>query len=112
LATPRHRELIERLRAAGVRLDLATNGGVAGEPPPERVFAGQQFVLTGTLPTLKRDEAKAFIEARGGRVTSAVSRQTHYVVAGEDAGSKLTRARELGLPILEEKDLLELGRQR
>ncbi|MFZ4628456.1 MAG: NAD-dependent DNA ligase LigA [Blastocatellia bacterium] len=111
LATPRHRELMERLRAAGVRLDLASSGGMAGEPPPERVFAGRQFVLTGTLPTLKRDEAKAFIEARGGRVTSSVSRQTHYVVAGEDAGSKLTRARELGLPILDEKTLLELGQQ-
>jgi DNA ligase (NAD+) len=112
LAMPRHRELIERLRAAGVRLDQSTSGGADNGPPPERVFAGRQFVLTGTLPTLKRDEAKAFIEARGGRVTSAVSRQTHYVVAGEDAGSKLTRARELGLPILDEKSLLELGQQR
>ena len=70
--------------------------------------AGKVFVLTGTLPTLKRDAAKDRIEAAGGKVSSSVSKKTDYVVAGEEAGSKLDKARELGIPLLDENALLEL----
>ena len=69
---------------------------------------GKTFVLTGTLPTLGRDQAAAKIEAQSGKVSGSVSKKTHYVVAGEDAGSKLTKARELGLTILDEAQLLAL----
>ncbi|MBQ2697182.1 MAG: NAD-dependent DNA ligase LigA, partial [Clostridia bacterium] len=65
-------------------------------------------VLTGTLPDLTRDEAKALIEAQGGRVTGSVSKKTGYVVAGEDPGSKLTRAQELGIPVLDQNGLMIL----
>src|SRR5205085_10113120 len=91
--------LCERLRAAGVRTEMA---GGAGEVHDEN-FAGKQFVLTGKLETLTRDEARALIEARGGRVTSSVSKKTDYVIAGEEAGSKLDKARELGLNVLDEQ---------
>ena len=76
-----------------------------------RVFEGKQFVLTGTLPTLKRDVAKAFIEARGGRVNSSVSKKTNFVVAGEEAGSKLDKAMELGIAVIDENKLLSLGEE-
>ena len=75
------------------------------------IFDGKLFVLTGTLPTLKRDEAKSYIEARGGRVTSTVSRKTSFVVAGDEAGSKLDRANELGVAVIDEKRLLEMGEE-
>jgi DNA ligase (NAD+) len=65
-------------------------------------------VLTGTLPTLKRDVAQAMIEAAGGKVAGSVSKKTHYVVAGEDAGSKLAKAEELGIVVLDETALLKL----
>ena len=74
------------------------------------VFAGQTFVITGTLPTLSRDEAKAYIEARGGKVTDSVSKKTSYLVVGEAAGSKLTKAQSLGVPLLDEAALLALGK--
>ena len=80
---------------------------------PERsnlssAVSGKTFVLTGTLPTLKREEAAAKIEAAGGKVSGSVSKKTDYVVAGEEAGSKLAKARELGVPILDEAALLKL----
>ena len=103
----RNQRLIERLTAAGVRMDAlqpASDGG-SGEPV-RRVFEGKQFVLTGTLPTLKRDQAKVFIEVRGGRVTSNVSKNTDFVVAGEDPGSKLERANQLGVMVIDEAKLL------
>ncbi|HEX4946784.1 MAG TPA: NAD-dependent DNA ligase LigA [Blastocatellia bacterium] len=100
-----NQELLTRLKVAGVQMKVAGGGN---EAQVLRVFEGKQFVLTGTLPTLKRDEAKAFIEARGGRVNSSVSKKTDFVVAGEEAGSKLERAQELGIPILTEAEMLDL----
>jgi DNA ligase (NAD+) len=96
--------LCERLRAAGVQTELA--GGAAAAH--DEAFAGRQFVLTGKMETLTRDEARALIEARGGRVTSTVSKKTDYVVAGEDAGSKLDKANALGLRVIDETALREM----
>jgi DNA ligase (NAD+) len=73
-----------------------------------QILAGQSFVLTGTLPTMTRDDAKALIQAAGGKVTGSVSKRTNYVVAGEAAGSKLTRAEELGIAVLDETGLKAL----
>jgi DNA ligase (NAD+) len=100
-----NKELCERLRAAGVRTELA--GGALSSGADE-AFAGKQFVLTGRLETLTRDEARALIEARGGRVTSTVSKKTDYVVAGEEAGSKLEKAQALKLNVIDETQLKEL----
>nr|HRM70185.1 NAD-dependent DNA ligase LigA [Thauera phenylacetica] len=102
-AEPHNREVIEQLRAAGVHwAEGEPQGTVAG------ALAGKTFVLTGTLPTLSRDEAKALIEARGGKVAGSVSKKTHYVVAGAEAGSKLDKAQALGLAILDEDGLRAL----
>jgi DNA ligase (NAD+) len=95
--------LCERLRVAGVRTEMMGGGKVLDE-----TFAGKQFVLTGKLDSLTRDEARALIEGRGGRVTSSVSKKTDYVVAGEDAGSKLEKAVELGLQVVDETALKEM----
>lgn len=99
---PANRRAVERLRKAGV--DLAE----AGVPEGPRPLAGKTFVLTGTLERLSRDEAKARIARRGGRVTSAVSRKTDYVVAGREPGSKADDARRLGVPMLDEAEFLRL----
>ncbi|MCI0524114.1 MAG: NAD-dependent DNA ligase LigA, partial [Acidobacteria bacterium] len=100
-----NRKLLKRLAEAGVKMETASAGGrrVA------RVFEGKTFVLTGTLPTMKRDDAKEYIEARGGRVSGSVSKKTDFVVAGDEAGSKLTRAQELGIPVISQDELLNLG---
>jgi DNA ligase (NAD+) len=71
-------------------------------------LSGQTFVITGTLPTLSRDEAKDLIEAAGGKVAGSVSKKTHFVVAGAEAGSKLDRAQELGVAVLDETGLKEM----
>ncbi len=105
-AEDRHQQLLEKLRAVGVQMEAASLRTDASVP---KVFEGKQFVLTGTLPTMTRDEAKAFIEARGGRVTGSVSKKTDYLVAGEDAGSKLTKAQELKISVLDEAEMLRLG---
>lgn len=97
-AQPHNREVIAQLRAAGVRW-------AEGEPARAATagaFAGKIVVLTGTLSALSRDEARERIEAAGGRVTGSVSKKTDFVVAGSDAGSKLERARELGIEVLDE----------
>jgi DNA ligase (NAD+) len=94
-----NRELCDRLRAAGVKTEAARTNS---ESLDER-FAGKQFVLTGTLASFTRDEAKALIEFRGGRVNSSVSKKTDYVVAGEAAGSKLDKAQSLGVTVIDEE---------
>ncbi len=99
-----NRALCERLRAAGVRTELVGGAG----PVADESFAGKQFVLTGRLETITRDEARALIESRGGRVTSSVSKKTDYVVAGEESGSKLDKARELKLNVLDEQSFKAL----
>jgi DNA ligase (NAD+) len=96
-AEDKNRELVRRLAEAGV------NTKEAGEDQASQAFQGQQFVLTGALLTMTRDEAKAAIEARGGRVTTAVSKKTAYVVVGKDPGSKRDRALELGVEVLDEE---------
>lgn len=104
--TERNQQLLARLKEAGVAMEVAQADGAA---TIARVFEGKQFVLTGTLPSMKRDDAKVFIEARGGRVNSSVSKKTDFVVAGEEAGSKLEKAQELQITILDEAKLVELG---
>jgi DNA ligase (NAD+) len=100
-----NRELIAQLRASGIHWE-------EGEPEQRsQHLAGKTFVLTGTLPTLKRDEAAAMIEAAGGKVSGSVSKKTSYVVAGEEAGSKLAKAEELGVAVLDEAGLLDLLEQ-
>ena len=71
-------------------------------------FAGKTFVLTGTLPTMTRAEASAIIESFRGKTASSVSKKTDYVLAGEDAGSKLTKAQQLGIPVISEKEFTEM----
>jgi DNA ligase (NAD+) len=103
LAEPHNREVIAALRAAGVRFP---------EGPPRRAaagpLAGKTFVLTGTLPSLSRDEAKALLEAAGASVAGSVSKKTDYVVAGADAGGKLDKARTLGVAIIDEAQMRAL----
>jgi DNA ligase (NAD+) len=101
---PYNREVVEQLRACGLTWAETTNLG-EGAPIAPQTLAGKTFVLTGTLPTLGRDEAKELIEAAGGKVTGSVSKKTDYVVAGEEAGSKLDKARELGVVVLDEDEL-------
>jgi DNA ligase (NAD+) len=101
---PHNREVVEQLRAAGVHWD-EHDGSADTAPKP---LAGQTFVLTGTLPTLAREDAKAMIEAAGGKVAGSVSSKTRYVVAGEAAGSKLDKARELGVEVIDEAALRAL----
>ena len=98
---PHRIKLIERLREHGVNMAY-DSGKVADD------LAGKTFVLTGTLPTMTRDQAKSLIESHGGKCSGSVSKKTTYVVAGEEAGSKLTKAQELGITVLSEQELLEL----
>ena len=96
-------EVVEQLRACGVHWPEG--------PPAARVaqiLSGMSIVLTGTLPTLEREQAKEMLEAAGAKVVGSVSKKTSYVVAGEQAGSKLEKAQALGLPVLDEAGLLRL----
>jgi DNA ligase (NAD+) len=102
---PRNRELITKLGAAGVNTVSQQPPVDQGAPGP---LAGKTFVLTGTLPTMTRDEATSAIEQLGGRVSGSVSRKTAYLVAGEEAGSKLEKARSLGITILSEEEFRRL----
>jgi DNA ligase (NAD+) len=93
---PRNGELVERLRTAGLQFNYQS------ARPKGGLLTGRVFVLTGTLPSLSRDQAKTLIESAGGKVSASVSKKTSFVLAGEDAGSKLDKARELGIKILTE----------
>jgi len=100
---PHNREVVEQLRACGVHWEEGA--------PAERtaqLLAGKTFVLTGTFPTLKREQAKELLEAAGAKVAGSVSKKTDYVVAGEEAGSKLDKARELGVAVIDEAGMLTL----
>jgi len=99
---PRNLKVIEKLRKASLQFESAKIH------KPEGNLAGKQFVLTGTLPRYSRDEAKKMIEEAGGRVTGSVSKKTDYVVVGADPGSKLDKARSLGVKTIEEDELLKL----
>ena len=99
---PENRKVIEKLNHSGVSLESKTTKKTSSN------FRGLQFVLTGKLPDLTRDEAAQLIEQHGGRVTTSVSKKTDYVVAGEEAGSKLDKAKELGIKIIDEKAFREL----
>nr|WP_315427377.1 NAD-dependent DNA ligase LigA [uncultured Albidiferax sp.] len=98
-----NREVVEQLRACGIRWEEGEPAAVAPKP-----LAGQTFVLTGTFPTLSRDQAKDLLEAAGAKVAGSVSKKTHYVVAGEEAGSKLDKALALGVTVLDEAGMLAL----
>ena len=103
LDEPHNRELLERLWRAGVNMESAAPAPLGAQP-----LAGKTFVLTGTLASMSRDEASAAIGRLGGKVSGSVSRKTTYVVAGAEAGTKLEKARELGLAILNEDDFRAL----
>lgn len=96
-----NRDLVHKLEKAGLLM-------TAEKRKKTSQLEGLTFVLTGTLPNLSREEAKARIEAAGGRVSGSVSKKTHYVVAGEEAGSKLDKARELGVPVIDEDGLMQM----
>lgn len=100
-ARPESRRLADELTAAGVLTESTA-------APKGEKFAGMTFVITGTLPTMKRDEASALISANGGKVSGSVSKKTTYLLAGEEAGSKLTKANELGVPVISEEQLLSM----
>ena len=100
---PHNREVVEQLRACGLHWP---EGEPAFQVP--QPLAGHTFVLTGSLPTLSRDQAKELLEAQGAKVAGSVSKKTNYIVAGADAGSKLDKARELGIAILDEEGLRNL----
>jgi DNA ligase (NAD+) len=103
-ASPETRALCDRLISLGV------SGEAVSEERGESL-AGLTFVLTGTLPNMSRDEMSALIKAAGGKVSGSVSKKTSYVVAGDEAGSKLTKARELGIPVIDEEKMLEMLKQ-
>jgi DNA ligase (NAD+) len=103
--TPANQELIQRLQTAGLQFHSQPPSPDTQQPT---TFSGKTFVITGSLPTLKRDEAKALIQKAGGKVTESVSKKTDYLVVGEEAGSKLEKAQSLGITQLSEAELLEL----
>ena len=102
LSSAEFKQEVNTLHDAGVNLDYHAPAGANDESGP---LAGKTFVITGTLPSMSRDEAKTYIEAHGGKVSGSVSKKTSYLVAGEAAGSKLDKANALGVPVLSEDDL-------
>ena len=102
-AQAHNREVVEQLRACGVHWDESTPGQAGPKP-----LAGLTFVITGTLPTLSRDEAKDKLEAAGAKVAGSVSKKTSYVLAGTEAGSKLDKAQALGVPVIDEAQMLQM----
>ena len=112
-ALPETRRLVDKLKAAGVECALPEPGPEAAEEetPAANALAGLTFVLTGTLPTMSRTEASELIKKHGGKTAGSVSKKTDYVLAGENAGSKLTKAEELGVKIIGEAELLGMIRK-
>jgi DNA ligase (NAD+) len=102
---PHNRALVAKLADAGVNLESRQPASDVSAPGP---LAGKTFVLTGTLPTMTREEATSAIEELGGKVAGSVSKKTSYVVAGDEAGTKLEKARQLGIPVLAEPDFREI----
>ena len=98
---PHRIELIKRLREYGLNMNYTVK-------ETGKKLEGLKFVLTGTLPTMTRDEAKALIESNGGKCSGSVSSKTNYVLAGEEAGSKLTKAQQLGIAVISEEELLNM----
>ena len=96
------KELISKLREYGVKMPAAEKQATDSK------FSGKTFVLTGTLPTMKRSEASKIIESLGGKTSSSVSKKTDYVLAGEEAGSKLTKAQSLGITVITEEEFLKM----
>ncbi|MEC7739159.1 MAG: helix-hairpin-helix domain-containing protein, partial [Cyanobacteriota bacterium] len=109
-ATPANQQLLAKLKQLGISLEANEDELAHDTDQNQRTVSleGQTFVLTGTLPTLSRSEAQALIEAAGGKVNSSVSKNTSYVVAGAEAGSKLNKAEKLGVTVLNEEELLKL----
>jgi DNA ligase (NAD+) len=107
-ATPANQELLEQLEGVGFSLAASAAERAAAGEGAAAVLAGQTFVLTGTLPNLSRSAAQALIEAAGGKVSGSVSKKTSYVVAGTEAGSKLSKAESLGVGVLDEAELRAL----
>ncbi len=103
-AEEENKALIEKLKGYGVNMEALSEAPAAGSQ-----FAGMTVVITGTLPSMGRTEATAYVESRGGKVTGSVSKKTTFLVAGEAAGSKLTKAQELGVEIIDEAELLRRG---
>jgi DNA ligase (NAD+) len=105
-----NQSLLQELQILGFCLEApeAIAGDASGDADTPKPLDGKTFVLTGTLPTLKRNQAQELIEAAGGKISGSVSKKTSYLVAGEEAGSKLTKAEQLGVAILDEAALLEL----
>jgi DNA ligase (NAD+) len=106
LRTPANQTLIERIQAIGLQLEISAEAHAVGEI--NQKFVGKIFVVTGTLPTLKRDEAKALIQKSGGKITDSVSKKTDFLIVGADAGSKLEKAQTLGISQLSEAQLLAM----
>jgi DNA ligase (NAD+) len=113
-ASPAGKKVLARIAELGIKperralLGVSDDANATGRAMLGAPFAGKTFVLTGTLPTLTREEATAKIEALGGKVTGSVSKKTDFVLAGEEAGSKLTKAQELGVKILDEAEFLKM----
>ena len=105
-ADEKNRQQVERLKQAGLNMECKESAG------EDQRFAGLTFVITGTLPNMDRKEAAAMIENFGGKVTGSVSKKTNYLLAGENAGSKLTKAQTLGISVISEDELLQMIQQK
>ncbi len=101
-ASEKNQKILERLREYGLTMELAEDDTVGD------LLAGLTIVVTGTLPTLGRKEAQELIEKNGGKAAGSVSKKTSYVLAGENAGSKLTKAEQLGIPVITEEEFLQM----